>query len=138
MAGTPTTNYKIPTYADSDSPNLAGTYNEAMSAIDAQMKKNADSASSAATAASAAQTTANTANTTANTANTAAKNAQTTANTANTQATTNKNDITALKTRVSTLEGSNFAPASTDKTLTVDQLAKAKVTANGIVYYSAS
>lgn len=30
MAGTPTTNYQIPTYADSDAPNLTGVYNQAM------------------------------------------------------------------------------------------------------------
>lgn len=42
MAGTPTTNYNIPTYADTDAPDLSGAYNDAMVIIDAQMKANAD------------------------------------------------------------------------------------------------
>ena len=45
MAGTPTTNYDLPTYADSDAPDLTGAYNAAMTAIDTQMKANADAAS---------------------------------------------------------------------------------------------
>lgn len=41
MAGTPTTHYQLPTYADSDAPDLTGAYNQAMGKIDTQMKKNA-------------------------------------------------------------------------------------------------
>lgn len=48
MAGTPTTNYDLPTYADGDAPDLTGAYNSAMTAIDTQMKANADAAAQAA------------------------------------------------------------------------------------------
>ena len=40
MAGTPTTNYKLPTYAGTDTPDLTGAYNQAMGKIDAQMNTN--------------------------------------------------------------------------------------------------
>lgn len=46
MAGTPTPNYKFPTYAETDTPNLAGAYNQAVNAIDAKIKEVADSVSS--------------------------------------------------------------------------------------------
>lgn len=49
MAGTPTTNYKIPTYADTDAPDLSGAYNDAMGIIDTQLKANADAIKSAST-----------------------------------------------------------------------------------------
>lgn len=39
MAGEPTPNYMLPTYADDDAPNLTGAYNEAMVEIDAKMKE---------------------------------------------------------------------------------------------------
>lgn len=42
MAGTPTTNYSFPTYAEQDPPNLAGAYNEAMTSIDSTIKGLAD------------------------------------------------------------------------------------------------
>ena len=42
MAGTPTTNYQLPTYADADAPDLTGAYNDAMGKIDTQMKTTAD------------------------------------------------------------------------------------------------
>ena len=42
MAGKPTTNYQLPTYADTDAPDLTGAYNQAMEKIDAQMKANSD------------------------------------------------------------------------------------------------
>ena len=42
MAGTPTTNYQLPTYADADAPDLTGAYNAAMTKIDTQMKATAD------------------------------------------------------------------------------------------------
>lgn len=37
MAGTPTTHYQLPTYADNDAPDLTGAYNQAMGIIDTQM-----------------------------------------------------------------------------------------------------
>lgn len=37
MAGTPTTHYQLPTYADNDAPDLTGAYNQAMGVIDTQM-----------------------------------------------------------------------------------------------------
>ena len=40
MAGTPTTHYQLPTYADTDAPNLTGAYNQAMVKIDTQMNAN--------------------------------------------------------------------------------------------------
>lgn len=40
MAGTPTTHYQLPTYADTDAPDLTGAYNQAMEKIDTQMKAN--------------------------------------------------------------------------------------------------
>lgn len=49
MAGTPTTNYSIPTYADTDAPDLSGAYNDAMDIIDTQLKANADAIESAST-----------------------------------------------------------------------------------------
>lgn len=49
MAGTPTTNYNIPTYADTDAPDLSGAYNNAMGIIDTQLKANADAIESAST-----------------------------------------------------------------------------------------
>ena len=45
MAGTPTPNYQFPTYAETDTPNLAGAYNQAVNAIDAKIKEVADSVS---------------------------------------------------------------------------------------------
>ena len=42
MAGTPTTNYSFPTYAEEDPPNLAGAYNTAMTSIDSTIKTLAD------------------------------------------------------------------------------------------------
>lgn len=45
MAGTPTTNYALPTYANADAPDLTGAYNSAMTKIDTQMKKNEGSIS---------------------------------------------------------------------------------------------
>ena len=61
---------------------------------------------------------------------TAAANASTVANKA-------QGKVDALEKRVTALEGAegDFNPLDTDKTLTVHQLAAAKVTANGIVYF---
>lgn len=42
MAGTPTTNYQLPTYANTDAPDLTGAYNQAMEKIDTLMKTNSD------------------------------------------------------------------------------------------------
>lgn len=121
MAGTPTTNYALPTYADADAPDLTGAYNSAMTKIDAQMKKNADVAASASSAASTASSTAST--------------AKSTADSALSKANANATDIASLKEKVAGLSASSFNPQSTDKNLTVAQLSEAKVTANGIVYF---
>ena len=107
MAGTPTTNYQLPTYADTDAPDLTGAYNQAMEKIDTQMKANSDKAASATSAADSALATAN----------------------------ANKAAITALTGRVANLEGGSFKPQDNDETLTVQQLSEAKVTKAGIVYF---
>lgn len=114
MAGTPTTNYQLPTYADTDAPDLTGAYNQAMEKIDTQMKTNSDEAASATSAADAAKSTADSALEKAN---------------------GNKEEITKLNGRVAALEGGSFKPQNTDATLTVQQLSEAKVTKAGIVYF---
>lgn len=114
MAGTPTTNYQLPTYADTDAPDLTGAYNQAMEKIDTQMKANSDETASATSAAGTAKSTADSALETAN-ANEAA--------------------ITKLAGKVANLEGASFKPHDTDATLTVQQLSEAKVTKAGIVYF---
>lgn len=119
-----TTNYSLPTYQGTDSPNLLTGYNAAVTAIDTQMKTNADAAAAASTAAA--------------TADGKAVAAQTTANTANGKADTNATNITALTTRVSALENGSFTPAANDASFDVTKLAGAKVTANGIVYFPQS
>lgn len=128
MAGTPTTNYALPTYADADAPDLTGAYNSAMTEIDAQMKKNADVAASASSAASTASSTASTAKSTADSA-------KSTADSALSKANANATDIASLEEEVAGFSASSFNPQSTDKSLTVAQLSEAKVTANGIVYF---
>lgn len=114
MAGTPTTNYQLPTYADTDAPDLTGAYNQAMKKIDTQMKTNSDKAASATSEAGAAKSTADSALEKAN---------------------GNKAEITSLKSRVANLEGGAFKPQDNDATLTVQQLSEAKVTKAGIVYF---
>lgn len=114
MAGTPTTNYQLPTYADTDAPDLTGAYNQAMKKIDTQMKTNSDKAASATSEAGTAKVTAN------NALNTATK---------------NESEITKLAGRVTKLEGGAFSPAANDAVLTVQQLSEAKVTKAGIVYF---
>lgn len=114
MAGTQTTNYQLPTYADTDAPDLTGAYNQAMKKIDTQMKTNSDKAASATSAAGTAKSTADSALKTAN---------------------ANKAAITALTGRVVNLEGASFSPAGDDAVLTVQQLSEAKVTKAGIVYF---
>lgn len=57
MAGTPTPNYQFPTYAETDTPNLAGAYNQAVNAIDAKIKEVADTISSGADVPDATSTT---------------------------------------------------------------------------------
>lgn len=122
MSGTPTTNYDLPTYADSDAPDLTGAYNAAMTAIDTQMKANADAASAASSAASAAQSTASAAQSTA------------------TQAASNIDEINGtigtMQESIENLQQGNFDPhPESDATLTVQQLSEAKVTTSGIVYF---
>lgn len=51
-----TTNYNLPQYVGTDKPTYLGDFNSAMSAIDTQMKLNADSASTAGTNATTANT----------------------------------------------------------------------------------
>lgn len=114
MAGTPTTNYQLPTYADTDAPDLTGAYNQAMKKIDAQMKANSDKAASATSAAGTAKSAADSALAT---------------------ATGNKAEIAKLAGRVAGLEGGAFTPQGDDATLTVQQLSEAKVTKAGIVYF---
>ena len=114
MAGTPTTNYQLPTYADTDAPDLTGAYNQAMKKIDKQMKTNSDEAASAKSAAGTAKSTADSALETAN---------------------VNEAAIATLKGRVDDLEGGLFSPAGDDAVLTVQQLSEAKVTKAGIVYF---
>lgn len=96
-----TTNYNLPQFESTDKPAWLGDINPAFSTIDAQMKLNADAASSAATAADTASDLAGSASTeaaqakndaatalsTANTATTTAESAQSTASTANQTAT---------------------------------------------------
>lgn len=115
MTGKPTTNYQLPTYADTDAPDLTGAYNQAMEKIDTQMKTNSDKAASATSAAGTAKSTADSAVTKAN---------------------ENKAEITKLAGRVASLEGGQFKPQDTDATLTVQQLSEAKVTKAGIVYFN--
>ena len=38
MAGTPTTNYNLPTYGESDAPDLLTVYNSAINSIDSILK----------------------------------------------------------------------------------------------------
>lgn len=126
-----TSNYSLPTYQGTDSPNLITGYNSAMSKIDTQMKSNADAASAASTAAA-------TASTAAQAADEKAVAAQTTADTANGKADTNATNITSLTTRVSALEDGSFVPSANDADFDVTKLSGAKVTANGIVYFPQS
>lgn len=114
MAGTPTTNYQLPTYADTDAPDLTDAYNKAMEKIDTQMKTNSDEAASATSAAGEAKSTADSALETANATEAA---------------------ITKLTGRVDSLEGGSFKPQDTGATLTVQQLSEARVTKAGIVYF---
>lgn len=104
-----TTNYNFPTYEATDSPDLTNQYNAAVASIDTHIKSNETAAANAATAAGKAQA----------------------------AATKAQGEVDALETRVTALEGAtgDFNPLDTDKTLTVHQLAAAKVTANGIVYF---
>lgn len=104
-----TTNYNFPTYEATDSPDLTNQYNAAVASIDTHIKSNETAAANASTAATKAQA----------------------------AATKAQGEVDALETRVTALEGAtgDFNPLETDKTLTVHQLAAAKVTANGIVYF---
>ena len=111
-----TTNYNFPTYEATDSPDLTNQYNAAVASIDTHIKSNETAAANASTAANKAQAD---------------------ATKAQAAATKAQGEVDALETRVTALEGAtgDFNPLKTDKTLTVHQLAAAKVTANGIVYF---
>ena len=104
-----TVNYKFPTYEATDSPDLTKQYNTAVTSIDQHIKSNETAAANADRDAAKAQT--------------AADKAQ--------------QEVDALEHRVAALEGASgdFNPQEGDMTLTVQQLAAAKVTANGIVYF---
>ena len=104
-----TANYNFTTYEATDSPDLTNQYNAAVTSIDAHIKSNETAAANASTAATKAQA----------------------------AATKAQGEVDALETRVTALEGAtgDFNPLETDKTLTVHQLAAAKVAANGIVYF---
>lgn len=106
MAGE-TTNYKLPTYEAADPADLTAQYNSAMGIIDTSLKEADDTAIEAAADAAAAQTKSN--------ANEAA--------------------IAGLQTQVDALTSGSFAPADTDPVLTVEQVAAARVTAAGIIYF---
>lgn len=122
MAGTPTTHYQLPTYADTDAPDLTGAYNQAMEKIDTQMKANADAASAASSAASAAQSTASA--------------AQSTATQAASDIAEINGTIGTMQESIANLQQGNFDPhPESDATLTVQQLSEAKVTTSGIVYF---
>lgn len=68
------------------------------------------------------------------------KSNETAASTAGSKAQNAQKDVDALETRVGALEskGSDFEPADDDATLTVEQLSRAKVTKNGIVYFKSA
>ena len=102
-----TTNYHFPTYEATDPADLTAQYNSAMTSIDLNLKEADDTAVEAAADAAAAQTKAN----------------------------ANETAIAGLQTQVDALTSGSFAPADTDPGLTVEQLANARVTAAGIIYY---
>lgn len=88
-----TTNYNLSQYIGTDKPTYLGDYNGDMQKIDAQMKINADNASSAYSLADTAKTTADNAETHAQTGISNASTAQTTASSALAKATTNEANI---------------------------------------------
>lgn len=125
-----TTNYNLPQYIGTDKPTYLTDFNGAMSAIDAQMKLNADSASTAGTNATTANTNIGTlSNLTteaktnlvsainevdshADTAQSTANSANETAGSALSSATTANNDITALKSYLSLSSVTNYTTSS--------------------------
>lgn len=129
-----TTNYNLPQYVGTDKPTYLGDFNSAMSAIDAQMKLNADSASTAGTNATTANTNIGTlanldttaktdlvsaineVNTTAGTAQTTANGANETAGSALSTATSASNGVSALQTY---LTMSSITTYSTNSQFTV-------------------
>lgn len=126
-----TTNYNLPQYVGTDKPTYLGDFNSAMSAIDAQMKLNADSASTAGTNATTANTNIGTLanlNTTAKTdlvsaineVNTTAGTAQTTANGANETAGSALSTATSASTGVTNL-ANYFKMSSTNTYSTTSQ-----------------
>lgn len=119
-----TTNYHLSQYVGSDVTSYLTNYNADMSAIDAQMKANADAASTANTNASSAITTANAAASdassalsTANDASSTATSAQTAAQEAQTAAGAAQTDAAAALTASEANNIANLAPAY-DPTLT--------------------
>lgn len=102
-----TTNYNLPQFVGTDKPAWLGDVNPAMSAIDAQMKLNADAATAAAGAASTADDKAVAASNAAATADGKAETAQTTANGAVSR-------ITALETALNINEFSTIGLANVE------------------------
>lgn len=98
-----TTNYALPQFVGSDKPAWLTDVNNAMSAIDTQMKTNANAAAAADTKATTADTKATNAATAAGNATIAAANAQNTANSHSAAITALQNDVSALEGSVSAL-----------------------------------
>ena len=99
-----TTNYNLPQFVGGDKPAWLGDVNPALSAIDAQMKLNADAASAASGAAATADGKAVAAGNAASTADGKAETAQTTANGAVTRITAleNKFNLTDFQSKAAT------------------------------------
>lgn len=108
-----TTNYNLPQYIGTDKPTYLGDWNSAMSAIDTQMKTNADNASGALSAAQTAQTNANTALSTAQGADTKADTALT--NAAGAQSTAD-NASSVASSALSTANSANTAAQTAQST----------------------
>ena len=136
-----TTNYNLPQYIGTDKPTYLGDFNSAMSAIDAQMKLNADTASTAGTNATTANTNIGTlanlqtevktdlvnvineVNTSTGTAQNTATTASATATSALASATNANNEITSLKnylslSSITNYGGSNMSVTAGASTLT--------------------
>ena len=114
-----TTNYELPQYIGTDKPTYLSDFNGAMNTIDAQMKINADNASSASSSASSASQVANNALNVANGADTKADTALTNAGTAQTTA------DTAQSVATSALSTANTANSKADTAQTTADTASA-------------
>ena len=118
-----TTNYHLPQFIGTDKPSWLGDVNSAMSAIDTQMKVNADDIDSLEARMTATETVANSASSNATTALTNAQTAQTTADSASTAATNAANaaanaqtTANAAQTAASTADGKAVSAQTTATT----------------------